>query len=360
MYAQQQQVHQQPMKTPKGPTQEEKKAQYYEICSQVVPTISEAIDRNGGFCSLAEVVKDPAVMAAMETIPAGFSKKIKSVTDLFPDFISYFDGGRVATAKGYEDGLVNADGTINNVKKANKKREKPEPDMFAPSGQEVTHDFSYIPPETNTVANTNEVPVHNFGMMGKKLQDACMHGTDEYFAAVMEEARQYRYNQSTPAQEDAKAVIADCVQRAVQANKKPTLNFLTTRPEIVELQPVIGRKLKKFLEQHPDTFTIREELHENGVHKDQVVDVAQEFFSRPAPNRNHGHGARPAPQQQPLKAPSIGQQGGKGGKHQNQQQAVAAPQIYRPGAGANGFGAHAGKGGKSKGKGMDAKRLRVA
>lgn len=231
--------------------------------------------------------------------------------------------------------------------------------MFAPSGQEVTHDFSYIPPETNTVANTNEVPVHNFGMMGKKLQDACMHGTDEYFAAVMEEARQYRYNQSTPAQEDAKAVIADCVQRAVQATKKPTLNFLTTRPEIVELQPVIGRKLKKFLEQHPDTFTIREELHENGVHKDQVVDVTQEFFSRPAPNRNHG-GARPAPQQQPLKAPSIGQQGGKGGKHQNQQQAVAAPQIYRPGAGANGFGAHAGKGGKSKGKGMDAKRLRVA
>lgn len=353
------------MKTAKGPNPEEQKQQYYEICSTIVPMISEAIDQAGGFCSLGEVSKDQGVIQAMEVIPAGFSKKIKNVIDLFPDFISYFDGGRVATAKGYENGLVNADGTINNVKKP-KKGEQPRAEVVAAVQQAVQNVYSTEETETK---GKPEVTVHCYGMMGKKLQEACMHGSDAAFAAVMEEARIYRYNQSPNAQEEAKRIIVDCVQSIVGSGKKPTLNVLTSNQAVIDLQPVTGRKLKKFLEEHADTFIIREVPHENGgPHKDLVVDVNQAFFSRPAhavhaaapraPNNfNKNQGARPAAQQQGLKAPLAAPavQGGKGAKQQTQ--AVVAPQIYRPAA--NGF---VGGKGKGKGKGMDsaAKRVRVA
>lgn len=284
MFAPPQFPHLQPMQTAKGPTQEERKQQYYQICSTIVPIIAQAIDEAGGLCSLGELGKDQSVIDAMATIPVGFSKKIKNAIDLFPDFISCFDGGRVATAKAYDDGLVNKDGTINKdlVKKA-KKGEHPEL-QAPPMGRDVAQD-SYSMDGTG-MREPPEVAAHNFGMMGKRLQEACMRGTDEVFAAAMEEARYLRYRQSSEAQDEAKRVIIGCIRSIVASGKQSTLSLVATRPEVLELRPIIGRKVKKFLDEHTDTFTIREVPHENGgPHQVLVVDV-NPMAHVPEPARN--------------------------------------------------------------------------
>lgn len=334
-----------------NPAQEAKAQQFYDICQSIVPTISEAIDNAGGFCSMGEVSKDPNVIQALQQIPDGFSKKVKNIIDLFPDFISYFEGGRVATAKGYEEGLVNPDGTINKVKKS--KTGEPAQTQFT-----AVAEAKNACPAAAQPREKGEVVAHNFGMMGKLLQEACMHGSDEELAAAFEEARAFRLNHSPAAQEEAKRVLVDCIQRIVESGKKPTLNFLSQREDVVALAPVIGRKVKKFIEEHSDTFIIRKEAHpNNAAHEDLVVDINQSFFSRPPAPRgqnirnNVGMAKSGQAIKAPLAAPAV-----QGGKPSNKSQGVAAPQIYRP---TNGFVGGKGKGGKGKGNDSAAKRFRA-
>merc|ERR1711915_794390 len=54
----------------------------------------------------------------------GICKKVtvKLIMEQYPDFISFFEGGRVATAKGYDNGYVNADGTVNTATVKKKKK----------------------------------------------------------------------------------------------------------------------------------------------------------------------------------------------------------------------------------------------
>jgi len=46
--------------------------------------------------------------------------------------------------------------------------------------------------------------------------------------------------------------------KPLEAGKKPTLNLITSRAYGT---PVIGRKLKKFIEENPSTFCLTKELH---------------------------------------------------------------------------------------------------
>jgi len=111
-----------------GPTPEENKAQkdaaFLTFATNIVPTIAAVVDEHDGFCSIGVLGNDQRIKDALATIPDGHKRSVSAVVSKFPDFISTFDGGRVATAKGYENGLVNQDGTIN-AKPKPKKRERP-------------------------------------------------------------------------------------------------------------------------------------------------------------------------------------------------------------------------------------------
>jgi len=100
--------------------------EFYTLSTDIVPFVAESIDKKGGFCSIGEVANEDKIKELLATLPPPMPRKLKAVIDLFPEFVTCFEGGRVATAKGYELGLVNADGTVNAeaVKKQKEEQKK--------------------------------------------------------------------------------------------------------------------------------------------------------------------------------------------------------------------------------------------
>lgn len=97
--------------------------EFYTLSTDIVPFVAESIDKKGGFCSIGEVANEDKIKELLATLPPPMPRKLKAVIDLFPEFVTCFEGGRVATAKGYELGLVNADGTVN-VEAVKKQKEE--------------------------------------------------------------------------------------------------------------------------------------------------------------------------------------------------------------------------------------------
>jgi len=149
------------------PMAPEAQAEYAAVVSDIMPLISEVIDEKGGFCALSELGQDPRVSEAILSIPAGMPRSVKKVCEQFPDFISFFEGGRVATAKGYENGHVNQDGTINVVPKNKKKQKSKE------SG--ATSGIS----ETATISKAGLGKYPEFKEIAVKFGTAALKGTDE-------------------------------------------------------------------------------------------------------------------------------------------------------------------------------------
>jgi len=88
--------------------------EFTTFCETAFPLIANAIDSKDGFCTLEDVQSHPNVKEAISKPPANCQKvTVKIIMEQYPDFISFFEGGRVATAKGYDNGYVNADGTVN-------------------------------------------------------------------------------------------------------------------------------------------------------------------------------------------------------------------------------------------------------
>jgi len=102
------------------------KEEFMTYATNIVPVISEVIDEMDGFCTVNDVMANQRVIEQMKTLPAHLQcYNAQKVMLQFPDFISFFEGGRCATAKGYEQGYVNGDGTVNAIaKKGNKKKNK--------------------------------------------------------------------------------------------------------------------------------------------------------------------------------------------------------------------------------------------
>lgn len=99
---------------------------YREICSEIVPLISDIIDSKGGVCALGEVVKNSqSIQDLLKRIPQGYSNKIQNILKDYHEYVVVLEGGFLATAKGYDIGAVTADGKVDI--KAAKQHKDPKP-----------------------------------------------------------------------------------------------------------------------------------------------------------------------------------------------------------------------------------------
>jgi len=117
-------------------TSEQKEKKFYDLATKIAPIICEVIDALGGLAEFGQVQKDLKVQTALNSIPNGFGykKTVKAVVEKFPDFFSCFEG-RVATAKAYELGIVNPNGTLNEEEiKAQKNKVKKAAQVAAGGG----------------------------------------------------------------------------------------------------------------------------------------------------------------------------------------------------------------------------------
>lgn len=206
----------------KNPTSEEQKATkdaaFLQIATNIVPTISLVIDEKGGFASLGEVSQDPRVLEALATIPDGHKKTAKAVVEKFPDFISCFEGGRVATAKGYEAGYVNYDGTVNPKpkKKPEVKKEQPvaapivkkELPVSAPKFKATGHVAkpkqkpAQPPPPAQPARSPGVKPMKDLNIfpndkakltyLATRMTILCERGSDEEIEHIFDQVKEYR------------------------------------------------------------------------------------------------------------------------------------------------------------------------
>lgn len=98
---------------------------YREICSEIVPLISDIIDSKGGVCALGEVKNCQSISELLKRIPQGYSNKIQNILKDYHEYVVVLEGGFLATAKGYDIGAVTADGKVDI--KAAKQHKDPKP-----------------------------------------------------------------------------------------------------------------------------------------------------------------------------------------------------------------------------------------
>ncbi|CAD7972668.1 unnamed protein product [Amoebophrya sp. A120] len=88
---------------------------YTEVLNELIPYISEFVDGNGGLASLSLLSQDPHVKSLQAMIPARYDKKLTKILEQYKDFFQCLEGGRVATYKAYESGLIDEEGRVKNV-----------------------------------------------------------------------------------------------------------------------------------------------------------------------------------------------------------------------------------------------------
>jgi len=106
----------------------EESEEFKRIADDVAPILGKIIDAYGGVCSYALISLDQEWLEAIGRHPNSSSIKVKKVADLFTDYMVPLDGHHVATAMGYEQGLVNDDGSVDKTKMKKKWDEKKEAD----------------------------------------------------------------------------------------------------------------------------------------------------------------------------------------------------------------------------------------
>jgi len=244
---------------------EDRKKQFHDLCNKIIPVVADVIDEKGGFCSLAQINADPRIVEALSVlIPGGFPTKLKTVIDEFPDYISSFEGGRVATALGYENGHVNPDGTI--VPKEKEKKEKKE--RSGGEGLHVKEDTTVTPHSVSMAAaaydeqNNQARPektVNNLMEVSKKLQRVCSRGTAQEFEAVVNEAIQIRDQYTFTSPENAAAIIVRIIRSLEAQGKTVSMSVLASTPEITALRPSLGAKLSKFMKEREEAFIVTQD-----------------------------------------------------------------------------------------------------
>jgi len=85
---------------------------YSQVLEALIPKISNFIDAQDGVCSLSLITQDPDVKQLMNDIPMTKEKKITKILANYLDFFALLEGGNIATHKGYENGLVDANNNI--------------------------------------------------------------------------------------------------------------------------------------------------------------------------------------------------------------------------------------------------------
>ncbi len=87
-------------------------ARYSEVLEALIPKISAFIDAQDGVCSLSLIMQDAEIKALISEIPMTKEKKITKILANYLDFFALLEGGNIATHKGYENGLVDANNNI--------------------------------------------------------------------------------------------------------------------------------------------------------------------------------------------------------------------------------------------------------
>merc|ERR1711915_128351 len=226
--------------------------EFTAFCEQAVPQIAGAIDSKDGFCTLEEVQAHPAVKEIMTNPPAICKKvTVKLIMEQYPDFISFFEGGRVATAKGYDNGYVNADGTVNTATVKKKKK-----------GKAITED--------------KEIVKKDMAAYDKLLQDfqkilktGTTHEMEQQYQKVAIERKKLKKNGTLVLPKEKKRIMKpevksssdtfnlDVIIKAMQAVKQEgktcTVGHLAMREDIRALG--LG-KLGNYISKHPDALIV--------------------------------------------------------------------------------------------------------
>jgi len=170
--------------------------EYYNICAGIIPLISDVIDEKGGLTTLAMIGIDPRVREAVKELPPDKSRKTRDIVKRFPEYISMFPkGGVVATAKGYEEGLVNDDGTISQevldqlIQQPGPKRAKSAQAQNGGMMTSTRHSPGAQPMLTGQpLIRLNQELLR----VSKELQRACMNQDQQVFEALYHEMVQLR------------------------------------------------------------------------------------------------------------------------------------------------------------------------
>lgn len=169
--------------------------EYHNICAGIIPLISDVIDEKGGLTTLAAIGIDPRVKEAVNQFSPGQSRKTRDIVKRFPEYISMFPkGGLVATAKGYEEGLVNDDGTISQElldQLIQQPRPKKAANAQAQNGgmKTFTQQQGPQPMLTGTaLIRLNQELLR----VSKELQKACMSQNQQVFEGLFHEMVQLR------------------------------------------------------------------------------------------------------------------------------------------------------------------------
>merc|ERR1711915_519159 len=242
--------------------------EFTAFCEQAVPQIAGAIDSKDGFCTLEEVQAHPAVKEIMTNPPAICKKvTVKLIMEQYPDFISFFEGGRVATAKGYDNGYVNADGTVNTatVKKKKKGNNKENAAGTANDNQ-----------KPKAITEDKEIVKKDMAAYDKLLQDfqkilktGTTHEMEQQYQKVAIERKKLKKNGTLVLPKEKKRIMKpevksssdtfnlDVIIKAMQAVKQEgktcTVGHLAMREDIRALG--LG-KLGNYISKHPDALIV--------------------------------------------------------------------------------------------------------
>jgi len=268
---------------------DEKEQTYLKLCSEILPIISDIIDHRGGVCALGEVKKDPRILEAIENIPVGFPVKLQKIVEPYSDYVQFLEGGFLATAKGYENGAVAADGVVDTkVAKMNKEPKKNRQDLII---------------MTKRLSESINGPLSSEADI-RTIFDDCMN-LRQYVTRAQQQKVCLRESALTQGKGSGVfELIKALVQRFKDLqregkhvkNNQISLSQLVNCPKIKELAAFTGRKIIKIIEGNPETLTI--EKLENGTQmiglvgqgivreRDFIADLPEKKKRKPNNNTN--------------------------------------------------------------------------
>eukprot|EP00392_Amoebophrya_sp_AT5.2_P003334 g3339.t1 len=178
-----------------GPNQMDQE-QYTAVLNEMIPYISDFVDNNGGLVSLSLLSQDPKVKQWQAEIPTRYDRKITKILarNRYKDFFQCLEGGRVATYKAYENGLIDEEG---NVKKNVPGGAKMKPVMTimptgneASGGTELQRGVGGATAGGNPFASGGEDVVETAGQGGEPAVEKNQDGEELTLMDVMDQMQQ--------------------------------------------------------------------------------------------------------------------------------------------------------------------------
>lgn len=239
---------------------------FMKVAAEVAPVLGNIIDAYGGVCSYAIIQVDEEWKKACEKHHCTY--RAKKIIETFTDYMMPLpDGHHVATAKGYEDGVVLEDGNVDKTKmKANWDMKK---NIDAKNGIRTGQNAPAVTPTRPPPTGAQKEAIHAKILAAcKKLTDVATNPNASIFDAALRELQAARHE-----------LIGKSASRVTTPVKEELVPFITyTRQLMVRkgLRPYQPMKLGE-MANDGESKRLREELNSN-MKMIKMIELFPEYF----------------------------------------------------------------------------------